>query len=185
MLRTLVLQEKQVATRDGRWFVVRILPYRTLDNVIDGVVFTFTDASAAHALEIALREQASQLRQMAEALPILVWGARPDGAFDYLSRQWVDYTGMPDTGQLSWGWLEQIHPDDRERVREAWRATIKQSANLEIEARIRSASGAYRWFQTRGSPIRDERGAIVKWYGTSTDVDDLKTAAQLQSSNGA
>jgi len=179
VLRTLVYREKSVATRDGRWFVVRIMPYRTLDNVIDGVVFTFTDASASRALESALREQASQLRQMAEALPNLVWGARPDGAFDYLSRQWIDYTGIPDTGQLYWRWLEQIHPDDREGVREAWRAAIKQSTNLEIEARIRSASGVYRWFQTRGTPIRDERGAIVKWYGTSTDVDDLKRAAQV------
>jgi len=190
VLRTLVYQERQVATRDGRWFVVRIMPYRTLDNVIDGVVFTFTDASASRALEIALREQASQLRQMAEALPNLVWGARPDGAFDYLSRQWVNYTGIPGTDQLSWGWLDQIHPEDRDRVREAWRAAVKQSANLEIEARIRSATGVYRWFKTRGTPIRDERGNIVKWYGTSTDVDDLKAALSVApapslSSNGA
>src|SRR5262249_53600437 len=80
VLRTLVFVEKQVATREGRWFTVRIMPYRTLENVIDGLVITFTDASASKALEDALRDQASQLRQMAESLPNLVWGCRPDGA---------------------------------------------------------------------------------------------------------
>jgi two-component system CheB/CheR fusion protein len=180
VLRTLVFQERQVATRGNRWFTVRIMPYRTLDNVIDGVVITFTDATAARAVEFALREQASQLRQMAEALPILVWGARPDGGFDYISRQWADYTGIPDVDQLHWAWLEQIHPEDRERVREAWRVAIRQATTLEIEARLRSAAGAYRWFKTRGSPIRDAQGTVLKWYGTSTDVDDLKMAEQVQ-----
>jgi two-component system CheB/CheR fusion protein len=180
VLRTLMFQEKQAATRDGRWFAVRLMPYRTVDNVIDGVVITFTDASASHALEIALREQASQLRQMAETLPNLVWGARPDGGFDYISRQWVEYTGIPDADQVHWAWLDQVHPEDRERVRDAWRTAIKRSTNLEVEARIRAATGVYRWFKTRGTPIRDAQGKILKWYGTSTDVDDLKTTEQAQ-----
>ncbi len=180
VLRTLVFREKQVATRDGRWFAVRIMPYRTIDNLIDGVVITFTDASAKRALEVALREQANQLRQIAEVLPNLVWGARPDGAFDYISRQWAEYTGVPDANQLNWAWLEQIHPEDRERVRDAWRTAIRQSVTLEIELRIRSATGAYRWFKTRAAPIRDVQGTILKWYGTSTDIDELKSLEQAQ-----
>ncbi len=97
VLRTLVFRETQVASRNGHWFSVRILPYRTLENVIDGVVITFTDATATRALEVALREQASELRQMAESLPNLVWTCRPDGACEYLSRQWSEYTGVADT----------------------------------------------------------------------------------------
>src|SRR5262249_17524390 len=77
VLRTLVFKEKHVSARDGRWFTVRIMPYRTLENVIDGLVITFTDATSAKLLEAALREQASQLRQMADSVPSLVWGARP------------------------------------------------------------------------------------------------------------
>src|SRR5215467_5029143 len=73
VLRTLVFKERQASTRDGRWFAVRILPYRTIENVIDGVVVTFTDASATRVLEIALRDQANQIRQIAESLPNLVW----------------------------------------------------------------------------------------------------------------
>ncbi|HVZ35120.1 MAG TPA: chemotaxis protein CheB, partial [Polyangiaceae bacterium] len=95
VLRTLMFKEKQVAARDGRWFSIRILPYRTLENVIDGVVITFTDASASKTLERALREQASELEQMVEALPDLVWCSRPDGAADYFSPQWLEYTGVP------------------------------------------------------------------------------------------
>jgi two-component system CheB/CheR fusion protein len=176
VLRTLVFQEKQVVARDGRAFSVRILPYRTLDNVIDGVVITFTDITAVRTLEMAAREQADQLRQMAEALPHLVFGARADGAFDVISRRWVDYAGMPDVEQLQWQWLDQLHPADRERVRDEWRAAIRAGNHLDTELRIRSAGGAYRWFKTRAVPIRDPSGAIVRWYGSSTDIDQLKRA---------
>ncbi|HEX5060344.1 MAG TPA: PAS domain-containing protein, partial [Kofleriaceae bacterium] len=178
VLRTLIYKENQTSTRDGRAFSVRIMPYRTLENVIDGVVITFTDASAARALERAATDQASQLRQMAEALPHLVWGARPDGAFDFLSRQWGEYTGLNDGEQLLWGWLDQLHPSDRDRVREQWRTAVKTGSHFDSEFRIRSNTGEYRWFKARATPIRDQSGAIVKWYGTSTDVDELKRAEE-------
>ncbi len=180
VLRTLVFKERQATSRDGRWFVVRIMPYRTLDNVIDGVVITFNDATAAKALEIALREQTSQLRQMADSLPSLVWGCRPDGGCDYLNRQWVSYTGIPETEQLGYGWLEQVHPEDRERVRETWRTAVKAGSKLDIELRLRGGVGTFRWFTARSLPIRDSSGEIRKWYGTCTDVDDLKRAEQAR-----
>jgi PAS domain S-box-containing protein len=174
VLRTLVFKENTVPSRDGRWFSVRVLPYRTLENVIDGVVITFTDATAAKMLESNLREQANQLRQMTEALPNLVWGCRPDGACDYLSQRWVDYTGIPEAEQLGYGWLDQLHPHEREHVREAWKAAVKAGRQLDTEFRIRGKDGAYRWFKTRSVPIRDHEGTVVKWYCTCTDVDDLK-----------
>ncbi|MBI5546072.1 MAG: PAS domain-containing protein, partial [Deltaproteobacteria bacterium] len=175
VLRTLVFTERQVAAKDGRWYTVRILPYRTLENTIDGVVITFSDATAAKQIE--MREQASQQRQMAESLSSIVWGARPDGACDYLSQQWAEYTGVPTAEQLGYGWLEQLHPEDRERARGGWRAALKSETPLSSELRIRDRSGVFRWFKTRLVPIRDEKGVIVKWYGTFTDVDDLRQAA--------
>lgn len=177
MLRTLATRERIVAARRGGWFAVRILPYRTLDNVIDGVVLTFADATAARKLEETLRSQAGELRQMAESLPSLVWGARPDGRCDYLSRQWVEYTGVPEAEQLGYGWFEQLHPQDRDRARESWRAAIKSGEPLNIELRIRSESGEHRWFKVRSVPIRDSSGAILRWYGTNTDIDDVKASA--------
>jgi PAS domain S-box-containing protein len=176
VLRTLVFVEKTVATHDARWYRVRIMPYRTQENVIDGVVITFIDITAARALEQRLREQAGHLWQLAESLPTLVWGCRADGACDYLNRQWLDYTGIPEAEQLGFRWLEQIHPEDREYVRDEWRASVKSGVRLDVSFRIRRADGAYRWFKTRATPIRDAQGAVVKWYGTSTDVDDMKQA---------
>jgi two-component system CheB/CheR fusion protein len=176
VLRTLVFKEKVVATHDGRWFSMRIMPYRTLENLIDGVVITFSDASASRALEIALKEQANQLQQMADSLPSLVWGSDADGALEYLNRRWVDYTGTPEKEHYGFGWLQQVHPEERDRVARAWRAAIKGGTPFDAELQLRRADGAYRWFKTRAVPIRDRKGDIVKWYGTNTDVDDLKRA---------
>jgi two-component system CheB/CheR fusion protein len=178
VLSTLVFKEKHASTRDGRWFSVRIMPYRTLENVIDGVVITFTDASASRTLEQVLRQQANQLRQMAECLPSLVWSCRADGSCDYLSPQWLEYTGVPDSEQLGYGWLEQVHPDDRERVREEWQAAVNAGKLYDLEFRLRGASGVYRWFKALSRPIRDADGSLSKWYGTTTDIDDLKRAEQ-------
>jgi two-component system CheB/CheR fusion protein len=176
VLRLLMFRERQAGTRDGRYFVIRIMPYRTQDNVIDGVVITFSDASPLRALEIALAEQTSQLRQLADALPLLVWTARPDGALDYLGHQWVEYTGMSEAAQLGWSWLEQVHPQDLERIRDSWRATIKAGTPFSADLRLRNAGGGYRWFCTRAVPIRGAGGAITKWYGTSSEIEEPRPA---------
>ena len=181
VLRTLIFKEKQVPTRDGRWFVVRILPYRTLENVIDGVVITFTDVTAAKVLESKLRDQADQLRdqlrQMADSLPTLVWGCGPDGACDFLSQQWVDYTGIGESEQLGYGWLDQVHPEEREPIRDEWRTAVRSGQPFNRELRLRAKDGTFRWFAMRSIPIRGQTGEVGKWYGTCTDVDQLKQAA--------
>jgi PAS domain S-box-containing protein len=174
VLQTLVFKEKRVSTKDGRFFTIRIMPYRTLENVIDGVVMTFADASASRALEVALLDQASELKQMADSLPSLVWGARPDGMCDYVSRQWPRFTGAPDTDQLGFGWIEQLHPEDREAVREEWRRAVRTGTPFEVECRMRNAGGEYRWFKGRSIPIRNSQGEILKWYGTFSDVNEAK-----------
>jgi two-component system CheB/CheR fusion protein len=176
VLRTLVFKEKLVGTHEGHWYAVRIMPYRTLENVIDGVVLTFTDATVSKDLETALHEQASQLRQLAGSLPVLLWAARPNGSCDFISRQWLDYTRMSEGELLGYGWLHAVHAEEREPVREAWRAAVKTGSLLDVELRIRRGDDAYRWFKTQAIPIRDSQGQIVRWYGASTDVDDLKRA---------
>jgi two-component system CheB/CheR fusion protein len=101
VLQTLIFKEKMVAASDNRWFSVRIMPYRTLANVIAGLVITFADASVSRALEAALRKEEVALKKLADSLPQLVWSSRADGAFDYLSRQWLEYTGIPEP-ELRW-----------------------------------------------------------------------------------
>jgi PAS domain S-box-containing protein len=108
----------------------------------------------------------------------LVWTCRPEGACDYLNTQWVAYTGIPETPQMGFGWLEQLHPDDRQRAIDHWQATAAQGTRFAIEFRIRRYDGVYRWFHTLAVPLRDESGRIVKWFGTNTDIDDLKQAEE-------
>jgi two-component system CheB/CheR fusion protein len=178
VIRTLVFKERLVAATSGRWFSVRILPYRTLENVIDGVVITFTDATSSKTMQEELRQQASELKQMAESLPTLLLGCRMDGACEYASLQWLEYTGASMSEMLGHGWLHALHNEDRDRVRQLWRASVKAGTPLNVEFRIRAKNGGYRWFKTRAAPIRDAQGALVKWYATSLDIDDLKEVVE-------
>jgi len=183
VLRTLVFKEKQIASRDGRWFTVRVLPYRTLENVIDGVVLTFSDATAATQLKNNLREQAIEARQVTDSLQALALGCSADGACDYVSRPWAEYTGVPERQHYGYRWLEQVHPEERERVRAEWSAAVKSGTVLNTEFRLLSRAiggDAYRWFRARSMPIRDEQGKLVKWYLTAIDVDDLRQAEATQ-----
>jgi PAS domain S-box-containing protein len=129
------------------------------------------------AAEDALRQSERRLRTMAEGLPNLVWTNRPDGHCDWLSSQWGRYTGIPEQELLGFNWLERvIHPDDRERTTERWWAACRDQAEYDVEYRIRRHDGEYRWFKTRGVPLRDESGRIIYWFGTCTDIEDLKQA---------
>ncbi|MBL8951486.1 MAG: PAS domain-containing protein [Myxococcaceae bacterium] len=118
----------------------------------------------------------AQLRELTDSLPHLVWTCLAAGPCDYLSRQWVEYTGIPETEQLGYGWLQQLHPDDRTRVQNEWSGTVGQGVSFDIEFRIRRADGAHRWFRTRAIPLRAVSGEIVKWYGSNTDIHEYKTA---------
>jgi two-component system, chemotaxis family, CheB/CheR fusion protein len=176
VLRSLVPVEKTVSTRSGSTYLVRIMPYRTLDNVIDGVVITFMDASASRALETTLRQQTNQLRQMAEALPTLILGFRPEGPCDLLSRQWVDYTGIAANEQTGSRWMEQVHPDDRSALQVAWLSAIETGNPCELDLRVRAADGLYRWFHSRFTPILESDGRVLRWYATITNIEPQKRA---------
>jgi PAS domain S-box-containing protein len=125
--------------------------------------------------EEALRSSELRWRTMAEALPNLVWTDLPDGQCDWLSSQWGKYTGIPEKELLGLAWLEKvIHPDDRERTLACWQAACADQGNYDLEYRIRRYDGEYHWFKTRGVPIRNEQGKIVYWFGTCTDIEDIK-----------
>src|SRR5207302_1356969 len=113
----------------------------------------------------ALRESEHRWRSLAEALPQLVWTARPDGFLDYGSAQIVQYMGRPESELQGWGWLEMLHPEDQERTQQAWRAAVLgQQSEYEIEHRFRRFDGSYRWFKTRGVAVRDREGNVYKWF---------------------
>jgi PAS domain S-box-containing protein len=122
-------------------------------------------------------------RSLTEALPQLVWSALPDGACDYFSTQWTEHTGIPEAELLGWRWLQTLHPEDRQRTRQFWQESVAGRHPYDVEYRVRRHDGEYRWFKTRGVPIRDSSGTIVKWFGTCTDITDLrKTEEALRAS---
>ena len=143
-------------------------------RIVDLATYTATIAISRHAHEQALRDSESRFRQLAESLPQLVWTCGPDGHCDYMSQQWVDFTGRPVGEQLGFGWADQVHPDDRESMLQAWRASLATGTPFRTEFRIRRHDNVYRWFDTRAVPLRDARGAILKWVGSNTDVDERK-----------
>jgi two-component system, sensor histidine kinase and response regulator len=124
--------------------------------------------------EEALRASEQRWRSLTEALPQLVWAATPDGSCDYFSTQWTEYTGVPEDELLGWRWLQTLHPEDREPTRQWWLESVAGHRPYDVEYRIRRRDGEYRWFKTRGVPIRDDAHRTVKWFGTCTDIDDQK-----------
>jgi PAS domain S-box-containing protein len=132
------------------------------------------EAGLLHQRISAKRESAEGFRTLVESLPQLVWTCLSDGRCDYLSRQWVQYTGIPEQDQLGYRWAEQLHPDDRLRTRRDWQDAVETGGPFAPEFRIRRADGTYRWFQTRAVPLRNAAGRIEKWFGTNTDIDERK-----------
>ena len=124
-----------------------------------------------------MRASEARFRMLAESLPQLVWTCLPDGRVDYLSRQWLDYTGMAEAEPLDSQRLKQvIHPDDLAATTVSWGAATEGRAPYDLEHRIRAADGSYRWFKTRGTPVTDAAGQTIKWFGTCTDIQDIVEA---------
>jgi PAS domain S-box-containing protein len=132
------------------------------------------DVTERKRAEEKLRESESRLRQHMDAMPQMVYTCTTDGKADYVNRRWQEYTGLSCEQSLGAGWVERLHPDDRERVGRQWAKTVKAGQPFETEYRLRRNDGQYRWHLSRAIPICDERRQIVKWIGTLTDIHDRK-----------
>ena len=164
-------QEERHRRADGqyRWFLSRGVPLKDSEGRILRWYGTNTDIEDR-------KEAEARLRLVIDTLPALVWSKLPDGSADFLNQRFLEYTGFSLEEGLGWGWMNEFHPEDR--AEEEWRAAFAAGEPFEREARLRRADGAYRWFLLRAVPLRDERGNVVKWYGTSTDIEDRKRAEE-------
>ena len=137
--------------------------------------------------EEVVRQSEKELRDVIQTMPSIALTNRPDGSVEFVNQRWQDYTGMSMEESTGSGWQCMIHPQDRDGYLEKRRAAIASGKPYEGEFRIRcGATGEYRWFLTRVVPLRDERGNILRWYGTVTDIDDRKRAEEkLQHENVA
>ena len=160
---------------ERRWVLIDAVPeFRPGEDAPYRVFSTISDITDRKRAEAATRASEARFQEMAEVLPQVIWVAAPDGSVRYANRQWTEYSGLSEEESRGDGWLRAVHPDDRERQRSEWDAAIRAGATLEITSRLRRADGAYRWFKTSGMPVRDASGAIVRWAGVTTDIDDQK-----------
>ena len=161
---------------------------------VTGVVVTFRDISDQQLAEAqtqrldkehearteaertreALRASESRYRFLAEAIPVQIWTATPDGQLDYVTQRVADYFGVTRERVLGEGWQRVIHPDDLPLAVERWTNALHSGEPYEVEFRLRAADGRYRWHIARALPQRDEAGRVVRWFGTNTDIDELK-----------
>lgn len=129
--------------------------------------------------EEALKQADENLRFILDATPALIHSARPDGYLDYFNQRWQNYVGLPLEALQGWGWRVAIHPEDVEGEVKRWRECVASGEPFEYEVRMRRADGEYRWVLHRKEAMRDAQGNIIKWCGTSIDIEARKQAEQM------
>jgi PAS domain S-box-containing protein len=171
--------EHRIIMPDGSTKYIHLIGHAVRDA--EGLVEYF---GAAHDItqrrisEQALEASEQNLSMIINTIPAQAWSARPDGAAEFFNQRWLDYAGLTLKQAEGWGWKATIHPNDLDRMVSYWMTAMVTGEPVELEGRLRRFDGAYRWFLIRAEPFRDERGQIVRWYGTSSDIDDRKQAEE-------
>ncbi|WP_245524096.1 PAS domain-containing protein [Methylobacterium nonmethylotrophicum] len=164
---------------DGRHALVRYVPHRGPDGAVLDLHLLGVDITAEKAARAALADSALKFRAIAESMPQMVWSTLPDGYHDYYNPRWYEFTGMPEGSTDGEGWNAIFHPGEQQEAWRRWRRSLATGEPYEIEYRLRRHDGVYRWVLGRAVPIRDpETGAIERWFGTCTDIDDQVRARE-------
>jgi PAS domain S-box-containing protein len=127
---------------------------------------------------VVRREQTSDLQVLVDSAPSLIHTGRPDGYLDFFNQTWLRYVGRLLEDLEGWKWTAFIHPEDAEGILEKWRASLASGEPFLYEARVLRADGEYRWMLHHKVAGRDGSGKIVKWYGSSIDIEDRKRAEE-------
>ena len=146
-----------------------------LENANAQLQATITEREQAQE---AFRESESAFATLANLVPQLVWMCTPDGLNVYFNQRWVEYTGLTLEESYGRGWNTPFHPDDKQAAWDAWNHATQTGENYRVESRLRAADGNYRWFLMLGEPLRNAQGSVVRWFGTCTDIEDLKQAEE-------
>jgi len=136
-------------------------------------------------LNTELLSKNQELDAIVRTAPDIIFSRQADGRRDYISDRFYEYTGAPSGSANGFGWLDYVHPDDKDQAMGLWMRCVESGANYEAEYRLRAGSGSYNWFRARAVPIRDEAGHIIKWYGTCSDIHDSKMLEQSMRDSAA
>ncbi|MGA2373975.1 MAG: PAS domain-containing protein [Candidatus Sulfotelmatobacter sp.] len=150
----------------------------TLNRELEQRVLERTEELARKAemllyLNTELVGRNQELDAIIHTAPDIIFSRKADGSRDYISDRFYDFTGAPAASANGFGWLDYVHPEDKDKAMADWMRCVESGANYEAEYRLRSRDGSYRWFRARALPIRDDE-KIVKWYGTCSDIQDSK-----------
>ena len=172
--------EYRIRRHDGQyhWFKTRGVPIRDGQGRIVKWFGTCTDIEDQKQAQEALARSEERFRQLADAMPQIVWTARPDGNIDYQNRRWREFTGLPETLGNE-GWVQILHPDDAQPAQERWGASVRSGAPFEMEIRLLDRRRqSYRWHLIRTVAVHDESGGVARWFGTGTDIHEQKRAEE-------
>ena len=156
------------------WHTSSAVPLRDETGNILGYEGIARDITKRKQAEEALLKSEFEFRLLAEAMPQIVWITRPDGWNTFFNQQWVTYTGLTLEESYGHGWNKPFHPDDQQPAWDAWQNATKNMATYSLECRLRRFDGEYKWWLVRGVPVLDADGAVIKWFGTCTDIDEIK-----------
>lgn len=158
-------------------FQHRVQPRGDNELIVLGTAFNYA-AQQLQRLYEDLRRSERELRGVINSVPAHVWSASADGSVDFVNERLLGFVGLPAEKILGWNWESIVHPDDRERFVNDWRAAVKEGKAIESEVRLRRADRQYCWFLVRSVPLRDEAGNVVKWHGSGIEIEDLKRAEE-------
>ncbi|GAO38428.1 hypothetical protein SCH01S_15_00530 [Sphingomonas changbaiensis NBRC 104936] len=165
----------------GRVFIEgRTIALRADSGTLRGYLKIGQDVTERRYFEQALAESEERLHSLVVGIPQLVWRAGAPAKWTWASRQWSEFTGQSEEGSRGLGWLDKVHPADRQSALDSWAKAVEHDG-FEADYRIhQAATDRYSWFQTRATPVRNAEGEIIEWLGTSTDVDELRTLQKRQ-----
>ncbi len=149
-------------------------PMRGADGRVTGIFVEGVDVTSVVTQAEVLRESEEKFRSFAQLAPNHMWTSPANGQLDWFNEQTLRYSGMDMAALCGAGWATLVHPDDLARAKSTWAAALRSGTNYEVEFRIRRADGVYRWHLIRALPVRNDRGDIVRWVGTNTDIEDQR-----------
>ncbi|AFZ59737.1 PAS domain S-box protein [Anabaena cylindrica FACHB-243] len=168
------------ATGEYHWILGQARPLRNQQGQIVKWYGTNTDITDHIQAREALQESELNFRTLADTMPQMFWTARPDGWLEYYNQRWCEYTGMTLEQTQGWGWKPVLHPDDFQMCMDSWCESVRTGKYYQIEYRFcRASDGQYRWHLCRAFPLRNDKGQIIKWFGSCTDIDDQKQAEEV------